>query len=130
MHKIFRLAQILDTSVRHRSSGGREHPFEIRNNNQTKGPTFDNTKAYILASLCPLATDPPSQLNVFRQDGDALGMGSTHVGVLEESDDVSLRCLLQCKNGLALQMDVSLRRQNENSKDMMLEQLAISVADI
>jgi hypothetical protein len=27
-------------------------------------------------------------------------------------------------------MDVSLRRQNENSKDMMLEQLAISVADI
>lgn len=61
-----------------------------------------------LLYLSPLSTDATSQLNVLRHDCDTLGMDSTKVGILEQTDKVSFRGLLKSKDGLSQQM---LRRK-------------------
>jgi hypothetical protein len=47
-----------------------------------------------MGGLGALATDPPSQLDVLRHDGDTLGVDGAQVRVLEEADQVSLAGLL------------------------------------
>ena len=47
--------------------------------------------------LGTLATNAARELNVLGHDGDALGMDGAQVGVLEESDEVCFRCLLEKK---------------------------------
>ena len=45
--------------------------------------------------LSPLATDAPGQLDVLGHDGDPLGVDGAQVGVLKQTDEVSLASLLQ-----------------------------------
>ena len=58
--------------------------------------------------LCTLASDAAGQLDVLGLDGDTLGVDGSEVGVLEETNEVSLRGLLQGSNGGRLEAKVSL----------------------
>ena len=58
--------------------------------------------------LGPLATDSPGQLDVLGHDGNTLGMDGTQVGVLKQSNKVSLRCFLESSHSRALEPQVSL----------------------
>ena len=49
--------------------------------------------------LSPLSADTASQLDVLGHDCDTLGMDGTQVGVFEETNQVSLRCLLESHDG-------------------------------
>ncbi len=60
------------------------------------------------AELSSLATDATGKLDVLGHDSDALGVNSAQVGVFEEADEVSLRCLLQCHDSRALEAQVRL----------------------
>ena len=59
-------------------------------------------------SLGPLTTDAASQLDVLWHDGNTLGVDGTQVGVLEQSNEVSLAGLLESHDGGALESEVSL----------------------
>ena len=61
-----------------------------------------------MKDLGPLATDPPGQLDVLGHDGHPLGMDGTQVGVLKESNQVSLTGLLKGSHSRALEPQVSL----------------------
>ena len=71
-------------------------------------------------SLGTLSTDSTSQLDVFRHDGNPLGMDGTEIGVLKETDEVSLTGLLQSHDSGALEPQVSLEVLG-NLPDQMLE---------
>jgi hypothetical protein len=45
--------------------------------------------------LCTLASDAAGQLDVLGLDGDTLGVDGSEVGILEETNEVSLRGLLE-----------------------------------
>ena len=49
--------------------------------------------------LRPLSADTASQLDVLGHDCDTLGVDGTQVGVFEENNQVSLRCLLESHDG-------------------------------
>ena len=59
-------------------------------------------------SLSPLATDSPGQLDVLGHDGDTLGMDGAQVGVLKQTNKVSLRCLLKGLHCRSLESQVGL----------------------
>ena len=59
-------------------------------------------------NLSPLATDTAGKLDVLGHDGDTLGVDGAQVGVLEESDQVSLASLLQGHDGGALEAEIGL----------------------
>ena len=69
--------------------------------------------------LSPLTTNPPCQLNVLGHDGHVLGVDGAQVGVLEETHQVGLCCLLQSKHSMALEAKISLhgssRKTTQNS---------------
>ncbi len=68
-----------------------------------------NVKEYRHKSaLCPLPADSTSQLNVLRHDSHALSMDGTQVGVLEQPDQIRLRCFLQCQNRGTLEPQIRL----------------------
>ena len=48
------------------------------------------------------------KLNVFPHDGHALSMDSTQVGVLEQTNEVSLHCLLKGQDSRPLETEVTL----------------------
>ena len=58
--------------------------------------------------LGTFSTDSAGQLDVLWHDGDALGVDGAKVGILEETDEVSLRRLLKGHDGRALEAEVSL----------------------
>jgi len=58
--------------------------------------------------LGTLATDTPSQLDVLGHDGHTLGVDCAQVGVLEETDQVSLASLLQSHDCRRLEAQVGL----------------------
>jgi hypothetical protein len=49
-----------------------------------------NLRAGARRGLRALSADAAGKLNVFREDGDTLGVDGAQVGVLEETDEVSL----------------------------------------
>ena len=53
-------------------------------------------------------TDSAGQLDVLGHDGDALGVDGAEVGILEESDEVSLGRLLQSHDGGTLEAEIGL----------------------
>ena len=59
-------------------------------------------------SLGTLSADSPGELDVLGHDGDPLGVDGAQVGVLKESDEVSLAGLLESHDGRALEPQVSL----------------------
>ena len=48
-------------------------------------------------SLGPFSSDSPSQLDILWHDGHTLGVDGAQVGVLEETNQVSLTGLLKCE---------------------------------
>ena len=58
--------------------------------------------------LGTFSTDSAGQLDVLWHDGDALGVDGAKVGILEETDKVSLGRLLEGHDGRALEAEVSL----------------------
>ena len=58
--------------------------------------------------LSSLSTDPPGQLDVLGHDGDTLGVDGAQVGVLEQTDEVSLAGLLESHDSRGLESQVSL----------------------
>ena len=59
-------------------------------------------------SLGALAADATGKLNVLGHDGDTLGVDGAQVGVLKETDEVSLGGLLQSHDGGGLEAEVGL----------------------
>ena len=59
-------------------------------------------------SLGALSADAAGQLDVLGHDGDPLGVDGAQVGVLEQTDQVSLAGLLQSHHCGALETQVSL----------------------
>ena len=55
-----------------------------------------------------LATDTPGQLDVLGHDGHTLGMDGAQVGVLKETNQVSLRSLLKGHDSAGLETQISL----------------------
>ena len=58
--------------------------------------------------LSSLSSDSPGQLDVLGHDGDSLGVDGAQVGVLKQTDEVSLASLLQSHDGRGLEPEVSL----------------------
>ena len=58
--------------------------------------------------LGTFSTDSAGQLDVLGHNGDTLGVDGAKVGILEETDEVSLRGLLEGHDGRALEAEVSL----------------------
>ncbi len=71
---------------------------------------FRKAKVVVLqsANLSPLATDTAGKLDVLGHDGHPLGVDGAQVGVLEETDQVSLRGLLQSHDSRGLEAKISL----------------------
>ena len=59
-------------------------------------------------SLGTLSTDAAGELDVLGHDGDTLGVDGAQVGVLKETNQVSLRGLLQGHDGAGLEAQVGL----------------------
>ena len=59
-------------------------------------------------TLSALTTDTPGQLDVFRHDCDTLSVDGAQVGVLEQTDKVSLAGLLEGHDSRALEAQVCL----------------------
>ena len=58
--------------------------------------------------LSPLAPDPASELNIFRHNGDPLGVNGAKVSVLKETNQVSLSSFLKRSHGATLEPKISL----------------------
>ena len=52
-----------------------------------------------------LSTDSAGELHVLWHDGNSLGVDGAEVGVLEESNHVGLRCLLEGEDGAGLEAE-------------------------
>ena len=72
----------------------------------------------------PLATHPPSKLDVLEHDGDVLSVDGAQVGVLEQADEVGLAGLLQGNHGGALEPQVSLEVLGNLADETLERQLA------
>ncbi|CAN0853268.1 hypothetical protein LINGRAHAP2_LOCUS5586 [Linum grandiflorum] len=59
-------------------------------------------------NLSTLASDPSSKLDVLGHDGNPLGVDSAEVGILEQSDEVSLSSFLESRDGGALEPQIGL----------------------
>ncbi|KAK2974785.1 hypothetical protein RJ640_026761 [Escallonia rubra] len=81
----------------------------IKTRNMGKPNVHLYMKIEVYSNACtPLSTDPASELDVLGHDGDPLGVNGAKIGVLEETHQVSLRRLLQCGHGGALEPEVGL----------------------
>ena len=74
--------------------------------------------------LSTFTTDTAGQLDVLGHDGHTLGMDSAQVGVLEETDQVSLTSLLQGHDGRALEAQICLEVLGNFSHQALEGQLA------
>lgn len=76
------------------------------------------------AHLSTLATDPAGQLDVLGHDGDTLGVDGAQVGVLKQTDEISLASLLEGHNGGALETQVGLEILGDLADETLEWQLA------
>jgi len=74
--------------------------------------------------LSSLATDSAGQLDVLWHDGDSLGVDGAQVGVLEETDQVSLGGLLQSHDGGRLESEIGLEVLGDFTDQSLEGQLA------
>ena len=79
------------------------------------------THAHFLSTL---AADSAGQLDVLGHDGDALGVDGAQVGVLEETDEVSLRRLLEGHDGGALEAEIGLEILSDLTDETLEGELA------
>ena len=62
--------------------------------------------------LGPLATDPPSQLDILGHDGHPLGMDGAEHSVLKEDGEEGLSRLLKSQNGNSLEPEAEFRNES------------------
>jgi len=74
--------------------------------------------------LGSFAANAPGQLDVLRHDGHSLGVNGAQVGVLEETDQISLAGLLQRHDGGALEAQVGLEVLGDLADETLERQLA------
>ena len=77
-----------------------------------------------VTSLGALSPDAAGELDVLGHDGDALGVDSAQVGVLEEADEVGLGGLLEGQDGRALEAEVGLEVLGDLADEALEGQLA------
>ncbi len=75
-------------------------------------------------SLSALSTDAAGQLDVFGHDGDSLGVDGAQVGVLKQTDQISLAGLLQGHDSGALEAQIRLEVLSDFSHQTLEGQLA------
>ena len=74
--------------------------------------------------LSTLATDTAGQLDVLGHDGHTLGVDGAQVGVLEQTDQVSLAGLLQSHDGGALEAEIGLEVLGDLADETLKGELA------
>jgi len=74
--------------------------------------------------LSSLSTDSAGQLDVLGHDGHTLGVDGAQVGVLEQTNQVSLGCLLESHDGGRLESQVSLEVLGDLTDQTLEWQLA------
>ena len=57
-----------------------------------------------------ISSDSSGELHVFLHDGGSLGVDGAEVGVLEDTDEISLRCFLKGYESLSLESEVLIDR--------------------
>ena len=77
-----------------------------------------------LNNLSTLSTDPPGELDVLGHDGDPLGVDGAQVGVLKETNKVSLGSLLEGHDGGGLEPKVGLEVLGDLPDETLEGQLA------
>ena len=85
---------------------------------------FTHSQHKEVSCLSTLATDAPGKLDVLGHDGDTFGVDGAQVGVLEESNQVSLRCFLESLDGRSLESQVSLEVLGDLTDKTLEGQLA------
>ena len=75
-------------------------------------------------SLRALSTNAAGQLDVLGHDGHTLGMDGAQVGVLEQTNQVGLRRLLQGQHGRTLETQVGLKVLGDLADQALERQLA------
>ena len=75
-------------------------------------------------NLSTLSTDTAGKLDVLGHDGDTLGVDGAQVGVLKQTDEVSLAGLLEGHDGGALEAQVSLEVLGDLTDQALEGQLA------
>ena len=77
-----------------------------------------------ILSLGPFSSDSPSQLDILWHDGHTLGVDCTQVGVLEQTNEVGLGCLLECEHSGGLEAKVSLEILGDLANETLEWELA------
>ena len=77
-----------------------------------------------MSNLSTLSTDAAGKLDVLGHDGDTLGVDGAQVGVFEETDEVSLRSLLEGHDSAGLETQVSLEVLGDLTDKTLEGQLA------
>ena len=62
----------------------------------------------MISKLSTFSTDSPGELDVLGHDGDTLGVDGAQVGVLKETNKVSLRSLLKGHDSRGLEAEIGL----------------------
>jgi len=75
-------------------------------------------------NLSAFAADTACQLDVLWHDGDALGVDRAQVGVLEQTDEVSLAGLLESHDCRALEAEIGLEVLSDLANQALERQLA------
>ena len=78
----------------------------------------------VVRNLSSLSTDSSGQLDVLGHDGDTLGMDGAQVGVLKQTNKVSLTSLLEGHDSRGLESEVSLEVLGNLSHQTLEWQLA------
>ena len=81
-------------------------------------------KGKCVCNLSTLSTDTAGELDVLGHDGDTLGVDGAQVGVLKQTDEVSLAGLLEGHDGRALEAEVSLEVLGDLTDQALEGQLA------
>ena len=89
-----------------------------------KRPVLPESTNRGLNFLSTLSTDPPGELDVLGHDGDPLGVNGAQVGVLKETNQVSLRGLLESHDSRGLETQVSLEVLSDLTDETLEGELA------
>ncbi len=76
------------------------------------------------ARLSPLTTNAARKLDVLGHDGHTLGVDGAQVGVLEETNKVSLRRLLESSDGRGLEAEIGLEVLSDLTNEALEGELA------
>ena len=79
---------------------------------------------FYLGSLSAFTTDAAGELDILGHDGHTLGVDGSQVGILEETDKVSLSGLLESEDGGRLETEIGLEVLGDLTDKALERQLA------